>query len=680
MGGGVYPSGNEVALVSDTTTKRPEPATAGLAAKTWGRVTPRAIILALVLTALNDYWLVQIEVVRYSFATYAAPFYNVIFTVLVVTAVNAWLHKRYPRIALTRIELVTIYVMLSISSAVCSHNMMEVLVSLMAYAHYYKTPDNQWGTMFADKLPRWLTVSDQESLKNFYHGNSSLYIHANYAPWVVPVICWSAFCAVLLFTMLCLNSILRKQWVENERLTFPIVTLPLEMTQESGAFFKNKHMWLGFAIAGGLTLLAGLNFLYPSIPCLHISRVNVGQYFTTPPWNAIGGVSVAFYFWAIGIAFLMPLELSVSCWLFYWLMKLELVFCAATGINDLTVSGGGFDNRYPFVMSQSYGAYIGFFVISLWSSRHYLARVWRTAFHGTKEEDESREALSYRAAILGAAFGFMFLASFAKAMGMSMAVIVVFFVFYFIFAILVSRIRAELGFPTHDMHIMPPQHLIETVAGSQHIGKPDLTGFSLFYWFNRTYASHPSSHMMESYKLAEQTNAPARQMFFAVVIAGIFAMPIGFWMLLNMYFQNGGGTAHVEQWALGFGKEAWLQLENWIKRPMGPNGTSMGFVGLGFTISVLLGWARLRFLSFPLHPLAYAIAPSWGMSQLWLPLLIGSMAKTGILKFGGLRSYRIALPFFLGLILGEITIGSLWTLVGVVFGFSTYDFWPGKYA
>ena len=664
--------------MSTQTASKPEPTDAA-PAKDYGRVTPRAIILALLLTVANDYWIVQLEVVRYSIPTYAAPFYNVIFTLLVVTAVNFAARKRFARLTLTRIELITVYVMLSVSSAVCSHNMMEILVSLMGFAHYFKTPENQWGTLFADRLPRWLTVSDHTSLRNLYYGNSTLYTHANYAPWIVPVLCWSAFCAVLLFTMLCLNAILRKQWVESERLTFPIVTLPLEMTQESGEFWANKYMWMGFAIAGTLTLIAGLHYLYPSIPCVQIGRQNVGQYITSPPWNAMGGIVIAFYFWAIGIAFLMPLELSISCWVFFWLVKLELVMCAITGINELIVPGGGFDRGYPFILSQSYGAYLGFFVLSLWSSRHYLARVWRTAFRGTKEEDESREAISYRAAILGAGFGMLFLGCFAFAMGMSPPVIMVFFVFYFIFAVIVSRIRAELGFPTHDMHVMAPQHMIETVVGADHIAKQDLTGFSLFFWFNRTYASHPSSHMMESFKLGERTNAHARQIFFAVVIAGIFAMPIGFWMLLNTYFHNGGATAHVEQWVLGFGRECWTQLENWIARPLGPNGTAVGFVGVGFAISMLLGWMRLRFLSFPLHPLAYAIAPSWGVSQLWMPLLVGSTAKLLILKFGGLRSYRKALPFFLGLILGEITVGSLWTLVGIALGIPTYDFWPGKY-
>ena len=655
------------------------PATDTQAAASYGRVTARAILLSLLLTILNDYWIVQLEVVRYSFATYAAPFYNCVFTLLVCVGANALVRQRWPSKAFTRVEMLTVYVMVSISSAVCSHNMMEILVSLMGYAHWFKTPDNHWGELFADRLPRWLTVSDHEALRNFYYGDSSLYRPENWHAWIVPVLCWSAFCAILLFTMLCLNTILRKQWVENERLTFPIVMLPLEMTHESGALFRNKHMWLGFAIAGAITLVAGLHYLWPSIPHIPIVRRNIGQYITQPPWNAMGGIPMGFYFWAIGLAFLMPLELSISCWVFYWLVNLEQVGCAALGWNQLTVPGGGFDSAFPFKMSQSWGAYVGFFVMSMWNSRRYLGRVIRTAFMGTKEEDDSSEAISYGAAILGALAGVTALSFVAFAIGMSWWVICVFWTFYFVFAVICSRIRAELGFPTHDMHVMQPQHLIETAVGTQRLAHEDKVGFALFYWFNRTYASHPSPHQLESFKIAERTNIHARQMFVAVLIAGVFAMPIGFWMLLNMYYHNGGATARVEQWALGFGSEAWRNLEAQIQRPYPANPTAMAFVGVGFAISMLLGWSRTRFAWFPLHPLAYAIAPSWGVSQLWMPLMIGSTAKLLILKFGGLKTYRSALPFFYGLILGEICVGSLWTLVGVVLGIPTYDFWPGRY-
>jgi len=91
-----------------------------------------------------------------------------------------------------------------------------------------------------------------------------------------------------------------------------------------------------------------------------------------------------------------------------------------------------------------------------------------------------------------------------------------------------------------------------------------------------------------------------------------------------------------------------------------------------------LSWLRLRYLWFPVHPLAYAIGNSWGVQQLWMPLMIGSTCKLLMLKFGGLPNYRRSLPFFFGLILGEIVVGSLWTIVGILLGVPTYDFWPGK--
>lgn len=641
-------------------------------------VTWRAIGIALLLTILNDYWIVQLEVVRYSFATYAAPFYNCIFTLLVVTVVNFAVRRRFPRLALSRIELLVIYVMVSISSAVCSHNMMEVLVSLMGYAFFFQTPENKWADTFLDRLPHWLTVSDPDSLRNFYYGHSTLYDPRNFGPWVVPVLCWSAFCAVLLFTMLCLNSILRKQWTESERLTFPVVTLPLEMTEEAGTLFRNKYMWLGFTIAGVITLVAGLNYLYPSIPYVRVVRQNIGVHFTEPPWRALGTIPMGFYFWAIGLAFLMPLELSFSCWFFYWLVKLEVVVCVMFGLNRLTVAGGGFDNTYPFLNSQSYGAYLGFFAMSMWASRRYLGRAFRTAFLGTNEEDESREAMSYRTAFLGVIGGVLLLSAFARAIGMSFGVIMAFFTAYFVFAVIISRIRAELGFPTHDMHSMNPAYLINTVSGTQDTPKQDLVGFSLLHWFNRTYASHPAPHQLEGYKLADRTNTPARQFFKAMMIAGVVAMPIGFWMLLHTYFRLGGATANMEMWARGFGGECWGRLQGWIERPTPSNPTAMGFVGVGFVVSLALGWLRISLSRFPFHPLAYAIATSWGVAQLWMPLLIGSAAKYGMLKLGGLHAYRKALPFFLGLILGEITIGSLWTIYGIAMGIPTYDFWPGK--
>lgn len=647
------------------------------AAKVFGHITPRAVLLGFVLAVVNNQWIVRLEVQRIAWATVAAPFYNVIFTLLVVCALNHLIRKLWPDLALSRAECLSIYVIVSITSAVCSRLMLQVLVPVMGHATFFQTPENRYGELFLDRLPKWLTVSDPESLRNFYLGGSSLYSPENYGPWLAPVFWWTVFGAALLYTMLCINSILRKQWVESERLTFPIVQLPMEMTDPTGAFFRSRAMWFGFAIAGFLTLLAGLNYLWPSIPCLPIARRNYGNLITSPPWTAIGNVPVGFYFWAIGLAFLMPLELSFSCWVFFWLVKFEAVGCEVFGLSTIKSSGGGLDTGMPFLNCQAYGAYIGFFLLSVWNSRRYIGRVWRTAFRGTGEEDESREALSYRSAILGAGAGLAVLGLFAWRIGMPVWLIPVFFGLYMMIAIIATRIRAELGFPTHDIRDMGPQYAILTAIGSQSLHPKNLVAFSMFAWFNREYSSHPAPHQLEAFKLSERANAPARQMFNVVLIAGIIAMPLGFWVLLVNYFQWGCATSMVTGWGVRYGSTTYDELANWLVNPIPPNAMGMGFVGVGLVVSLLMGYMRMHYIWFPLHPLAYAIGHSWGVVQLWAPLFIGSTIKYFMLKFGGLKMYRQSLPFFFGLILGEMTVGSLWTIVGILLRIPTYSFWPG---
>ncbi len=61
--------------------------------------------------------------------------------------------------------------------------------------------------------------------------------------------------------------------------------------------------------------------------------------------------------------------------------------------------------------------------------------------------------------------------------------------------------------------------------------------------------------------------------------------------------------------------------------------------------------------------------------QVWFPLFLGWLVKWLILKMGGLKAHRQAMPFFLGLILGEFVMGSVWMIVGLVGNLRTYAFW-----
>lgn len=93
---------------------------------------------------------------------------------------------------------------------------------------------------------------------------------------------------------------------------------------------------------------------------------------------------------------------------------------------------------------------------------------------------------------------------------------------------------------------------------------------------------------------------------------------------------------------------------------------------MAFTL--LLAAMKRRFLWWPLHPIAYPLGLSWTMNWLWFPLFISWAAKWLILKYGGLKAHRQARPFFIGLILGEYVVGSILSIVSLIFDVPTYVF------
>ena len=75
---------------------------------------------------------------------------------------------------------------------------------------------------------------------------------------------------------------------------------------------------------------------------------------------------------------------------------------------------------------------------------------------------------------------------------------------------------------------------------------------------------------------------------------------------------------------------------------------------VGVAVVLLLGFLRTRFTWWPLHPIGYAVGSTDTMTWIWFPVLLGWLFKTLILRYGGVKVYRQALPFFIGLVLGRL--------------------------
>ena len=106
------------------------------------------------------------------------------------------------------------------------------------------------------------------------------------------------------------------------------------------------------------------------------------------------------------------------------------------------------------------------------------------------------------------------------------------------------------------------------------------------------------------------------------------------------------------------------------------DGVSTIFMGIGFNIVVVLTFLRQRFLWWTLHPAAYPLASSnFTMGWLWSSIFTSWLLKWIILKQGGFKAYRRAIPFFFGLILGDYLVGGIWNVWGILSHRYIYTFW-----
>jgi len=634
-----------------------------------GGVTLRAVLVALFLTPLNTYWIMQMELVRYSgHPTTISIFFNVVFCILVLTLFNLAVRRRWPKLALTQPELLVVYLMLSIASALCGHDFIEILVSYIGHAFWFATPENKWAELFHWAVPNWLAMKDRDVLRGLYQGQSSLYNPQVLLAWAVPVLVWTGFICVLVFMMLCINVIVRKRWIESERLSYPLVQLPLEMTDQRFSMYRNRLLWIGFGIAAAIDIVNGLNFWYPSVPAIPVRVRDLSPMIRQSPWNAMGWFPISFYPFVLGLGMLLPVDLLFSCWFFFFFWKAQRVISRAFAWDTTP--------NFPFINEQSFAGYIGLAVFALWTGRKYFVDVFRKAVGLPSTADETGEPWSYKAAFVGLAVGAVVVLVFCLAAGMDPLVAAAFFVVYFLLSIAVTRIRAELGPPAHDLHNGGPDMFLVDAVGAKALGTRNLTMFSYFYFFNRAYRAHPMPFQLEGLKIAERASLSARRFTMAILIAAFFGCLASFWAFLHIGYRIGAGSAKMTGpvvWA--FGPEPFNRLQGWLQNPQKPNIQALTAMGIGFVFTFTLMALRMRFYWWPFHPVGYAVSSSWSLHIMWLPLLIAWAVKLITLRYGGLKTYMQWLPFFYGLILGEFVVGSLWTIIGIVMDIPSYGFW-----
>lgn len=622
------------------------------------------MLIGLLLIPPNCIWVTQIEIVHYSgHPTCLSIFSNAVFCLFILVLLNLGLRRLKPAWTLTQGELLTSYLMVCLGSSVAAHDMLQMLVPTMAHPHWFATPENRWEQTIFPYLPRWLVVSDQHALRNYHEGFSSLTDPGNYRPWLQPLFWWGTFVLVLIFVMQCLNSIMRRQWTENEKLTYPLTSLPLQLTRTGprAELYSNRVFWLGFALAAALDVYNGFAFLYPVMPQINVKVRDVSYLFSGAPWNAVGWSPISFYPFIVGLCFFLPQDVSFSCWFFYLFRKAVQVFAAATGWGRLPGA--------PFLIEQAWGAWMAFAGLAAWGGRRHLSAVWATIWGQPGALDDSREPMRYRVAGAGIALGLLYLTVFWVQAGGSASAMILYFVLYYALFAAVTKMRAEIGPPTHELGGMATTRILVEIIGSRNLGPGTLVSYGFLWFNNRMVRSHQMPIQLEGFKIAERAGIDYRRLGWAMMLAVLLGLICGYAALLgDAYYSKGArGT--------GFAAETFYQLQSWLEAPGGPQPLSIIAMGAGAAFALVLGAVRMRVVGWPFHPAGYALGMVFGLDYVWLPILIAWLIKTLVLRYGGLRAHASMIPLACGVILGEFMVGSFWSSLSVILEKPMYTFW-----
>ena len=634
------------------------------------KISLRAIVIGLscavlecMLAPYNDY------VIRNTFLAGGhfplGPFF--VLSVLVLVTNSVLVHLK-PKIAFSSQDLVVIWCIMIAAAGIPSSGMMRNALSTFVAYDYFATPENEWRSLFFQYIPTWRVVRDKTAIVAFFEG-ATAGATVPWQVWLKPLSIWSLYVLIAYYVMICLCAILRKQWVDYDRCQFPLVQLPVEIstyrTGLSSSFFQNKMLWLGVAIPAFIHVLNGLHTFFPTLPEIPV-RFRLDSALVDRPFSAIKPLEMIVFWSMIGFSYLLSLEVAFSLWFFYLFFKLQCLIGSLLGLP--LISGPGVKwTAYSFSAAQEGGACLTFVAFVVFQARGYLKKMFVDAVSNNSSNlDQDEEAMPYQLAIFGLLGGILILAYLNHLMGMTFAFALMFvFLLLGMFVALTWQI-INGGIPVINPSFSPQSFFLTTLGTSR------LTPSTISWLF-----MHPTSltshlrefmmpNVMNGLKAADEVKINRRHLVLAMGLAMVLGLIVSYYSVLTVCYQH--GALHLPTGGSGYLR--------WLNAVLTSSKTNTDWINTGFTVfgsmvTLSLIFLRRVFVWWPIHPIGYTMLSSWASHKLWFSILLGYLVKYNLLKYGGLNAYRQTRPFFMGLILGEMTCAALWSAIGMITGINS---------
>ncbi len=652
------------------------------------------VLFICTLTPYNNYVLLNTD-----FVGNHLPASLLVFFLLFVICINGLLWRFAPRHAFTQAELAVAVGMTLVGCALPSVGLMRYLPGHLISFFSQASIDSETAQLMKRmSLPDWLWPTF-DSLDPAVRGNEPVvrdfvgqtYGHPDsfagrwagvpWMRWVVPTFSWSILFAAIVGAVLSLTLIFRRQWVENEKLSFPLASIYISLIESPqpgrslNRLLLARSFWIAFAV---VFLLHGLNALSVYDP-QHWPELSLGYNLNAiladAPWQftSWGFKAQRIYFTIIGIMFFVPGRVAFSLWFFYLLVQV-MRMGYGTYQADFTL---------PMAVDQLVGSLMTMGIVTIWIGRAHLLNVIRQMF-GRGESGSRGRYLPEGVAGWMLLISVLAMITWLTLAGASIPGAMVIVGVLLLVWIVSAKVVGETGL----LYVM-----LAAPAGRIWLYVSDITGgvtttvksFFFSSWFFGLF-QHDTRETMIVYathavRVADEQAYPEEKNWrrgFPLLLALVSALVIGYFVAgaSSLYIHYGYSNALdqsqdlVGRWG-SFEMPRIIALNdtmNVIPPKTGPieSHSRVGHFlgGAGFT--AFLAMMNLRFAAWPLHPVGYLLANSWGMESIWFSIFLGWGAKTMLVRFGGATLYRESRPMFVGLIFGEAAAVAFWLCVSLI--------------
>lgn len=485
------------------------------------------------------------------------------------------------------------------------------------------------------------------------------------AEWLGPLLAWGSLILLIMAGALAINVVMRRAWLDGERLPLPLARIPQAMAGlpgEQGTFarlWSSRVFWAGGVLGLGWGVLRGLHFYNPNIPDTGI-RIALAPYFGSSMGAFWSGVE--FNVVAVFVAVSVFVELNVLASLVVGYFAYRSLFW----LGSLTGMSGQIG--YPYAHHQQLGAVVAYGVLIAVLSRKHLWRTMREALTPSLRPEGNGEVLSYRGAYLLLLVVLGCSVVWAGFVGTSCAGMIAFVVLMLIFALSASKFRAESGVP--GGYFMPQNAALAIVI----LGGIPVFGASLvllttlcsFIFCVSVFFLIPGAQL-ELMELGRAYRMKPGHIVGVILLGLAGGMIIGGWVFLGNAYAHGG---EAMKYAWAFEEKPWYfrdfnadlaaaragaQSQGQLFNPGNIACASAAAVTAAITLM------RQVFAGFWLHPLGFIVGSSTMSQMMWGSFLVAWALRFLFVKFGGGLAVRNKLqPFFIGVLLGSALSWMIW--------------------